>query len=277
LVWYALFMLNEHWLSFEVAGQRLHGMLHLPQTGTAPHPCVILLHGFTGQALEPHRLFILMARLLAEYGIAAFRFDFRGSGNSEGTFDQMTPSREVEDAQAALRLLETRSDVLDRSRFGILGLSMGGMVAALTVGVEEVKSLCLWAPAAPKIMLRGFLNPEMIREAFAAKFAGVEFQAGMSFNAELGVMDFAGNPVSSDFFIDVCGLDSFVAVKNHTGSSLVLHGNADPTVPIEIGAEYAEALNTKLYVVEGGLHTFETLHHQAEVHAVTLDFFKATL
>ena len=270
-------MLNEHWLSFEVAGQRLHGMLHLPQTGTAPHPCVVFLHGFTGQALEPHRLFILMARLLNEHGIAAFRFDFRGSGNSEGTFDQMTPSREVEDARAALRLLETRPDVLDRNRFGILGLSMGGMVAALTAGVEPVKSLCLWAPAAPKIMLRGFENPETVRGAFAAQFAGVEFQAGITFNAELGMMDFGGNPVSKEFFIDVCGLDSVEAVKNHAGSSLVVHGSADPVVPMAIGAEYAEALKTKLHVIEGGLHTFETLHHQAEAHAVTLDFFKATL
>ena len=269
--------LNEHWLSFEVAEQRLHGMLHLPQTGIAPHPCVILLHGFTGNALESHRLFILMARLLADHGIAAFRFDFRGSGNSEGTFDQMTPSREVEDARAALRLLETRPDVLDRSRFGILGLSMGGLVAALTAGVESVKSLCLWAPAAPKIMLRGFENPEMVRGAFAAKFAGMELQAGITFNPELGLMDFGGNPVSKEFFIDVCGLDSFQAIKNHAGSSLVVHGSSDPVVPIAIGAEYAEALNTKLHVIKDGLHTFETLHHQAEAHAVTLDFFKTTL
>ncbi len=269
--------LNEHWLSFEVSGQRLHGMLHLPTTGNAPHPCVVLLHGFTGQALEPHRLFILMARQLAAQGIAAFRFDFRGSGNSEGTFDQMTPTREVEDAKAALRLLESRADMLDRSRFGILGLSMGGMIAALTVGSEQVKSLCLWAPAAPKIMLRGLDTPVAIRAAFAAKFVGAEFQAGIAYNPELNVMDFGGNPVSSAFFEDCCGLKPFETVQNHRGSSLVVHGNADPVVPFEIGAQYAAALQTKLHGIEGGLHTFETLHHQAEVHAVTLEFFKKTL
>ena len=269
--------LNEHWLSFEVLGQRLHGMLHLPVTGNQPHPCVILLHGFTGNALESHRLFILMARQLAEAGIAAFRFDFRGSGNSEGTFDQMTPSRELEDACAALRLLEARPDVLDRSRFGILGLSMGGMIAALTVGVESVKSLCLWAPAAPKIMLRGFESVAMIRAAFAAGFPGREFPSGTGFNKELGVMDFAGNPVSSAFFEDTTLHDSVKSAANHRGSSLVVHGNADPTVPWQIGAEYAEALKTKLHIIEGGLHTFETLHHQREAHAVTLEFFKQTL
>ena len=269
--------LNEHWLSFEVSGQRLHGMLHLPVSGAEPHPCVILLHGFTGQALEPHRLFILMARQLAANGIAAFRFDFRGSGNSEGTFDQMTPTREVEDARAALRLLETRGDVLDRQRFGLLGLSMGGMIAALTVGVESVKSLCLWAPAAPKIMLRGLDTPAAIRAAFAAKFAGAEFQSGISYNTDLNLMDFGGNPVSSAFFEDTCGLKPFETVQQHRGSSLVVHGNADPVVPWQIGAQYAEALKTKLHLIEGGLHTFETLHHQQQVHAVTLEFFRQTL
>ncbi len=269
--------LNEHWLSFDVSGQRLHGMLHLPQQGSAPHPCVILLHGFTGNALEPHRLFVLMARLLAEHGIAAFRFDFRGSGNSEGSFAEMTPSRELEDAQAALRLLETRGDVLDRTRFGILGISMGGMIAALTVGLESVKALCLWAPAAPKVMLRGFQSPEMIRGAFAAKFAGAALQNGIIYNSEYNVLDFSGNPVSSAFFEDTCGHDSVASVKKHQGSSLVVHGNADPTVPWQIGQEYADALQTKLHLIDGGLHTFDNLQHQAEVHAVTLAFFQKSL
>jgi uncharacterized protein len=269
--------LNEHWLSFDVSGQRLHGMLHLPTVGRAPHPCVVLLHGFTGQALEPHRLFILMARQLAENGIAAFRFDFRGSGNSEGTFDQMTPTQEVEDTRSALRLLESRADVLDRNRFGILGLSMGGMIAALTVGVENVKSLCLWAPAAPKVMLRGLDTPQTIRAAFAAKFVGAQFQGGISYNSQLDVMDFGGNPVSSAFFEDCCDLKPFETVQKHRGSSLVVHGNADPVVPFSVGVQYAEVLKTKLHLIEGALHTFDTLDHQAEVHAVTLDFFKTTL
>ncbi|MFN3265545.1 MAG: alpha/beta hydrolase [Deinococcales bacterium] len=272
--------LNEHWLSFEVENQRLHGMLHLPQAGNQPHPCVLLLHGFTGNALESHRLFILMARQLAENGIAAFRFDFRGSGNSEGVFEEMTPSREVEDARAALRLLETRPDVLARNRFGILGLSMGGMIAALTAGLESVKALCLWAPAAPKIMLwhdKGLDNPASIRAAYAAGFAGAIFPPGVRFNAERGVLDFGGNPVSSAFFEDTCTLKPIESIKNHKGASLVVHGDADPTVPWQIGQEYAHALNTKLHIIQGGLHTFETLPHQAEAHAVTLEFFKQAL
>jgi uncharacterized protein len=115
--------LDEHWLSFDVNAQRCHGMLHLPlEPFKPPFPCVTLLHGFTGTHLEPHRLFALMARQLAGRGIAAFRFDFRGSGDSEGDFGEMTVTRELEDARAALRLLEARAE-LDRARFGVLGWS----------------------------------------------------------------------------------------------------------------------------------------------------------
>ena len=98
--------LNEDLISFEVGNERLHGMLHLPVNAAAPHPCVLMLHGFTGTSIEPHRLFVLMARAFASAGIAALRFDFRGSGQSEGFFSDMTLTRELEDALAAIKLLE---------------------------------------------------------------------------------------------------------------------------------------------------------------------------
>jgi uncharacterized protein len=271
--------LNEHWLSFDVDDQRCHGMLHLPTTlSAAPFPCVVLLHGFTGTHLEPHRIFALMARLLAQNNIAAFRFDFRGSGDSEGSFDQMTATREREDVVAALRMLETRPD-LHRERFGLLGLSMGGLVAALTMAEAQVRSLCLWAPAHPEISLGklGSTNPERVRETFAAGFADETLPPGVRFDPELGVLDIGGNPVSSAFFEDLTRLKPLETVRRHAGSSIVVHGSADAVVPIRIGASYAEALGTRLHTVEGGGHTFDSLPQQAQVLRVTLEFFRNSL
>ena len=272
--------LNEHWLSFDVDNQRCHGMLHLPlELQSQTVPCVLMLHGFTGQALEPHRLFIHIARALAKKGIAAFRFDFRGSGNSEGDFSEMTAQREIEDARAALRLLESRSE-LDRSRFGLLGLSMGGMISGLTVEVETVKALCLLAPASTQLMLGIMANaktvPE-IRHQFDTAFAGREFPAGISFNEAGKVLDFGGNPVSSAFFEGLLGLDSFNTLKAHTGSSLVIHGTADPTVPVALGRKYASSLNTKILEIDGGDHTFNNLEHQDQVIAGVLEFYQSEL
>jgi uncharacterized protein len=128
-----LFMpLNERAIHFDVHGQRVWGVLHLPIQAAEPVPAVLILHGFTGQRGEGHRLFVLFSRLLAQHGIASMRIDFRGSGESEGAFDEMTPTREVEDVVAAYAFLRDRPEV-DGSRLGLMGLSMGGMVAALSV------------------------------------------------------------------------------------------------------------------------------------------------
>jgi uncharacterized protein len=272
--------LNEHWLSFDVDNQRCHGMLHLPlEPQDKPFPCVLMLHGFTGQALEPHRFFAHIARALAANSIAAFRFDYRGSGNSEGAFSEMTAQREVQDARAALRLLESRSE-LDRARFGLLGLSMGGMVAALTAGVESLKALSLLAPTKPKHMLGRVgeaSTAAAIQALFDSGFAGLEFPPNARFDTSRRVLDIGGNPVSSGFFKGLLELDSVESVKNHQGASLVIHGTNDEAVPIDIGREYATTLKTKFLGIEGANHTFDHLEHQDRVIQHLLEFYQSSL
>jgi uncharacterized protein len=272
--------LYEHWLSFEVESQRCHGMLHLPlEPQEQPMPCVLMLHGFTGQSLEPHRFFAHIARALAAKGIAAFRFDYRGSGNSEGDFSEMTAQREVQDARAALLLLESRPD-LDRARFGLLGLSMGGMVAALTSGLEPFKALSLLAPTKPQHMLgvvRQAKTEAEIDGLFDSEFAGTQFPPAIRFNSRRKVLDFGGNPVSSGFFKGLLELDSVASAATHQGASVVIHGSEDQSVPVAIGREYANAMKTKLLEIAGGNHTFDDLEHQDQVIAHLLEFYGSSL
>ncbi|WP_027480467.1 alpha/beta hydrolase, partial [Deinococcus pimensis] len=117
---------------FTVGGERVVGVLHLPDTPApaAGHPLVVMLHGYTGHKSETHRLFTLTARHLARLGVGALRFDFRGSGDSDGDFSAMTVSREVEDALAGVEYARARPGV-DPARVMLMGFSMGGMVAAL--------------------------------------------------------------------------------------------------------------------------------------------------
>lgn len=273
--------LNEHAVHFDVQGQRIWGMLHLPMMVTKPVPAVLLLHGFTGQRVEPHRLFVLFSRLLASHGIASMRFDFRGSGESEGMFDEMTPSREVEDVVAAYEFLQSRPEI-DGSRLGLLGLSMGGMVAALSVGQPglDFKSLVLWAPAHPKVWM-GDAPADIGAEALWEAYKGRVRPPDLGYDPEIDRMDFSGNPVSYAFFENLLSLEPFQTVTAHRGAALVVHGTADPTVPILVGQTYAKALEsrgkTTFHTIPDGLHTFETLQAQREAHSVTLEFFQETL
>src|SRR5690554_81287 len=139
-----------------VDGKTLRGMYHRP-AGEGPYPTVLLFHGFGGNKLEPHRIFLKLSRGLAAAGIAALRFDFSGSGESDGDFEEMTFSSEMHEAEAivdyALSLPATDSENL-----GVVGLSLGGAVAATLAGrrPDTLRSVVLWAAAERDVMVQGF-------------------------------------------------------------------------------------------------------------------------
>jgi uncharacterized protein len=279
--------LNEQLIHFDVHGQRVWGVLHLPIQAVEPVPAVLILHGFTGQRGEGHRLFVLFSRLLAQHGIASMRIDFRGSGESEGAFDEMTPSREVEDVVAAYAFLRDRPEV-DGSRLGLLGLSMGGMVAALSVAQPglDFAALALWAPAHPKVWLGAIPEGTPAEHVWAAyRDRASQPDAVIGYDSATDRMDFFGNPVSIEFFQDLMTHEPFQTVTAHRGLALVVHGTADPTVPISVGETYAQMLEargqtnlgTTFHAIPDAPHTFETLPTQREAHRVTLEFFKKTL
>ena len=115
-------------------GKRLRGMIHKPGTGARRVPGVVFFHGFTGDRMESHWIFIKCARALAKAGIAALRFDFYGSGESDGEFREVTLQSEIADAKSAVNFFRKQKGI-DGGRLGICGLSMGGAVAA-TVAPE---------------------------------------------------------------------------------------------------------------------------------------------
>src|SRR5665648_1121067 len=109
---------REEYINLEVNSQKLRGMIHFP-SGRGPFPAVALFHGLGGQRMEPHFIFVKLSRLLANNKIISARFDFRGSGESEGDFQEMTVLQEVEDGMRTvsythLRAHETRHDIVCR-------------------------------------------------------------------------------------------------------------------------------------------------------------------
>jgi alpha/beta superfamily hydrolase len=82
---------------------------------------VILCHGFTGTKTEHNRLFVHTARALQKAGLNALRFDFMGSGDSSGDFNQMSPNTQIRDALAVLAWGRRRY-----KKVALLGLSFGG-------------------------------------------------------------------------------------------------------------------------------------------------------
>lgn len=118
---------------FEGAKARLSGTLIVPQA-KGPHPAIVLLHGsgpLTRYSFGPYPHFF------SSLGLAVLIYDKRGTGKSTGvrtdasTGAAMTrahyPDELAEDALAAMRVLQGRSDI-DPKRIGFWGSSEGGML-----------------------------------------------------------------------------------------------------------------------------------------------------
>lgn len=243
-------------VSFPSQGETVVGMLHIP--ARRPAPGIIMCHGFTGHKAEAHRLFVSAAREFCQKGLVVLRFDFRGSGDSAGEFRDMTVSGEIADAAAALDYLASRPEV-EVKRLGVLGLSLGGCVAACLAGREpRVGGLVLWAPLA---------HPETPFERLGPEFGDKQ------------VLDFSGWGLGRRFLEDLPNIHPLEEVRRYTGPALVVHGEKDEAVPVAAAEEFAAALGkeSKLHIVKGADHVFSSLAWQSEAIGLSGDFLERVL
>lgn len=230
----------ETWASFKVAGQRLHGMLHIPETPKPVngYPALLILHGFIGSRATDHRMLVQLSRYLMQLGIASLRFDFRGCGESEGEDSEMTPTRLQADVQEAWAYL-ARQPEIDDQRLMLHGFSMGGMLAALQATQLSPKphKLLLWAPCLPETLLKhmpgGYMPPVIV--------------------------DIQGYGIGRAFFRELPTLEPLRSIKSYAGDVLVLHGNEDQTVAYQIGQKYAQSSPKGTFVpIFGASHVFDS-------------------
>jgi dienelactone hydrolase len=208
-------------VTLDRGGMTMRGMFHRPDGPIGKVPAVAIFHGFTGNKMEPHFIFVKLSRALAEAGIASVRFDFLHSGESDGDFEHMKLSGEVQDGLAVLDYLRARDDV-DADRIGILGLSMGGVVASRVAAARpgQVKSLCLWAPAGS-----------------ISRFADDADQSQLE---KQGFIDNYGFAVGGGFIEDLKSFEIYQGLEAFGGNPLIIHGDQDDVVPLEIGKRYQD-------------------------------------
>jgi dipeptidyl aminopeptidase/acylaminoacyl peptidase len=247
-------------------GQQMVGQLHRPGAGAGPHPAVLFLHGYTGNKQEPHRLFVQTARRLAANGVVALRFDFRGSGDSEGEFVETTLSGQCSDARAALAWLRERPEV-DASRVGLVGMSLGGLIAAYLLGEDPaLRAAVLWNPV-------GDGAATVQRKASAPGTRPHPSGEGI---------DLQGWEVSPVFVEELVASRPFETLALTKAKVLLIHGEEDVSVPVEDSRAYERALadaggEVKLHLVPGAGHTFDRVEWVNEVVQSTTDWFTRSL
>jgi dipeptidyl aminopeptidase/acylaminoacyl peptidase len=237
-------------------GQNLVGILH--HTAARTDAAVVLCHGM--ESSKESEKIVALSRQLSERGILALRFDFAGSGESEGNFAEMTYSGEVEDLRAAHDFALQYAP----KKVGIFGSSMGGTVALLFAGQEKTVA-ALATLAAP-------LHPEKFRDKLLTPEEARQWRTK-------GYIIYHDRRLNISLLDDVEKLDVPQAARKISCPALVIHGDRDDTVPVEEGRELFAALAgpKRLCIIEGSNHRLTDPAHLQKTLAESIDWLTGHL
>ncbi len=246
------------------SGKWLRGMIHRPSrlAGRRGAPGVIFFHGFTGDRMESHWLFVKCARALAQAGIASLRFDFYGSGESEGQFQEVTLQGEISDARAAIDYFR-RQKGIDPGRLGLIGLSMGGAIAAAVAQGTQAKSLVLWAALA---------HPKHLRQ--------LAERATKPIPGSGGLREYGAHVVSPAFLKNIEKIDPLKSIARFKQPTLIIHPEKDEHLPLSHPRDYFLAAGSETkeeVIIPGADHTFTALAWEREVIERTVEWLRKYL
>lgn len=228
----------------------MRGFFHKPNQDQ--HPVCLIFHGFTGQKTGTKFCYVQLARMLEVKGIATFRFDFLGSGESDGNFVDMTFQDELSCARV---ILEETLKMENCTEIYVLGHSMGGAVASELAKLypQQIKKMVLWAPA--------FNLPDALL-----------YLTGQVERAQ--TYDHSGYEISDEFVEDILSRDFYEHLDTYQNKLMIIHGTADTTVPYDISQRYLQGFHkdTEFVAIEDGNHNFDKLTDIKKVLKLSLDF-----
>ena len=198
-------------------GARLHGWF-IPAAGAESADTLLWFHGNAGNIGDRADNLLLLSRRL---GVNVFIFDYRGYGRSGG---KSSEHGLYADGEAAIAYLRARGDV-DMSRLTLFGRSLGCAVAIEIATRHPVKAVILESP-----------------------FTSIDAMARRMRGGLTSLI-----PTS---WVVRSKFDSLSKIGNIHSPILLLHGDRDDIVPIEMAHELFAAANApkRFYPIKGASH-----------------------
>ncbi|XP_059432384.1 uncharacterized protein LOC132165726 isoform X3 [Corylus avellana] len=206
-----------------------------------------------------------LAFALENERISAFRFDFAGNGESEGSFQYGNYWREADDLHAVIQHFSGANRIIS----AIIGHSKGGNVVLLYASkYHEIHTV---------VNVSGRYDLSK----------GIEERLGKDFMQrikEVGILEVKNKKGVVNYRVTEEGLMDRLSTNMHEACLqidkecrvLSVHGSADVIVPVQDALEFAKIIpNHKLHIIEGANHGYTS--HQAKLASVILDFIKAAL
>jgi len=181
--------------------KRLSVMVHRPTGFSQGTPVLVLCHGFLGDKIGANQLTKNLANFIEQLGYGVVRFDYAGSGDSEGDFANDTSvAGWRQDLESILVWVHNQAD-FKKSPIVLYGHSLGGLVALthpaddnrivariafapVTKAVENFRDIIfgqnLWQQALQGESIKNFygraftLNSQFVQDLMAHTYSPIE-------------------------------------------------------------------------------------------------------
>ena len=131
-------------LFFGDRGHQLYGVYHMPSDEASSRAGVVICQPVLHEYADARRALRALAESLARAGLHVLRFDYRGTGDSQGSGEQCDVAGWTADIETAMEELKA-SRGLDE--VGLVGLRFGATLAAqVAVRRDDVPYMVLWEP-----------------------------------------------------------------------------------------------------------------------------------
>ncbi len=237
-------------------GDRLCGILSNPVQGKE-NPVTILCHGLSSNKGRPK--FIDLESALNGKGIATFRFDFFGHGESGGKFEDLTLSEAVDDVEKAVNFVKR----LGYKKIALLGSSFGG--AAAIIAAPEINGLFALALIAP---VSNYEEKEL--EKNTKKGLEEWRKKGYIYHVK---SNGTKQRLNYSFFEDLKKNNGYEAAKKINIPTIIIHGDKDEMVPLKQSKKAARIIkNCKLEIIRGADHRFSEAEHHKKMIKLASEF-----
>lgn len=222
------------------------------------YPTVIIIHGFGGDRNGSVNFRLNHAKYLTERGYVVIRFDFSGSGESDGSFYDMTVSREEKELEMINDFAKMKCYV-DNNRLYWIGHSLGGVLASLLAYKLKPKAMVLLAPASD-MNNKDYLKV-MAKTVFEGEIAGqTKIENNMPYESLISKIqdaDIGGVKIHINFLIDFIVKDIYNSASKYEGDVLIIRGTEDSLVFKDSNEKLKNAFkNASYFEIEGADHSF---------------------
>jgi uncharacterized protein len=230
-------------VSFKSEGQRISGVLHLPETGNPPY--VIASHGLLSS--KDSEKYIALGEQISWEGMGMLRFDFRGIGESEGKEEDNTISKKIADLSAAVDFIRSNSG--SGNRIGLIGSSLGGFLSLMKASTDkEVKAVVIWATP-------------LHMDDLGSKKQEEDY------------------PLPPEPFFEDLPRHRLLPLLPNVSNCLVIHGEKDELVPMEqaLGIFNSLGIPKEIHVIGDADHRLTDPIHRRRAIELSVDWLKKYL